>query len=252
MSISIKIINIFIIFSFLINLNHSINFECQYGYFRWATKVDDKIIPIFKNQYSCVANITGVIAYNTVTEVSNNHLDGRSSSNVIVLKIFKQSLKKFPENVEEFFPYLKAIFINQCKLKSIAKNDLRPFERLQFVSFTGNNIKNVNSDVFQYNPMITFVGLGSNPIEHIGAKFFDHLKSLKTIILSNNTCIDEKAIRNNEHLSQLKLDVAEKCPPTKEMLEYDKNGTKKRQFFRRALGLEFLDDEESSAIESGL
>jgi len=54
----------------------------------------------------------------------------------------------------------------------------------------GNNLEILEENLFEFNPNLELIELGSNKIAHIDPKVFDNLIKLKSLNLVSNKCID--------------------------------------------------------------
>jgi Leucine rich repeat len=166
--------------------------------------------------YACIASVIFVGDPRHVTEVSKNHLAGRSDNDVLGVAIEKQDLKFVPRNISSFFPNVQAFDIRHCGVEDIAKEDISGFKNLSMFQPADNNIRSIPNDMFQGNPSIRAIAVGRNPIRHIAANVFDPLTQLVALWLDPVSCINAQA-ENRSAVIDLTFLASVSCPPTFEM-----------------------------------
>lgn len=150
----------------------------------------------------------------TVTSISGNR-PNTIHENIETLVISKSPfLLYFPSGVENFFPNLSTIAIASTGIKSLKNRDLEKFPKLKILNLKGNQIEELNSNVFELNKNIEKVDLSDNKLKYIGS---DIAKNLKVIDLSNNICINATA-KNTLELEELKLKLLASCDKNNEKL----------------------------------
>lgn len=161
--------------------------------------------------YSCIADVKGIIVYKVVTELYGVHSFQKQSKDVKIIQISNQHLLQMPRKLEEFFPNLEGFFINFCNLTSINNDDLKPYKNLKYFSVRNNLITRVDGNLFQFNPKLEFVSFGYNKINEIGNNLLDKLNNLQMASFIKNGCIDRAAINDASALEEVKKEFKTKC-----------------------------------------
>lgn len=143
---------------------------------------------------------------------------GATESDVSRISINNKVCNHIPANGEKFFSKLSTLRIWSSELKEVKQNDLKGFYHLQTLNLAGNELEILDSNLFAYNRKISQIDLSRNKLKHIGLVLLDPLKSLTSLKLQMNDCIDE-GLKHN--LESFKQKLRFKCPPTNEMIKND-------------------------------
>lgn len=136
---------------------------------------------------------------------------------------FNGILPTFPSELAEFFPNLKLIFIYDCGMMRICKEDLKGFTKLEKLMINRNNITYLPGDLFEFTPNISLISFVDNKISKIGEIIFDKLDNLVEVDFARNTKISFRYREGRTCLKKLKRIIRENCKP----LESLKNLTTK-------------------------
>lgn len=154
-----------------------------------------------------------VIDFNSNNREMITSVDGLpENSNIELLLIDGQNMKFFPQNITNFLPNLKGIIIDSSNLTSITKNDLKSFRKLQFLFIGNNKIEELQNDLFEDSQKIEWVNFMNNFTKRIGYEILNPLKQLKFANFSRNSCINFKAV-GNDQMERLKLLIRRDCSP---------------------------------------
>jgi hypothetical protein len=143
-------------------------------------------------------------------------INGNSGSDAIrndVKAFFASShvIYYFPRGLEKFFPNIKVIYINNCQLKTITKQNLEPFSQLTKLYLQFNEIEELEDDLFAANEKLLYINLHSNKIKFIGDPTFEPLKHLNTLYLHNNPCINKDAENDANEAQEVINETKIKC-----------------------------------------
>ena len=95
-------------------------------------------------------------------------VNGRTEpTNLQGLEIVHQTVNYLPKGINKFFPNLKGLVVENSKLKSLKKDDLKSLKQLVYVNFVGNDLESLDGDLFEFNPKLKFIGFGSNKIKYV-------------------------------------------------------------------------------------
>lgn len=170
--------------------------------------------------YRCAAqiNFDGVASSRVVTEVSQNHLDGKNNSDVTQLLITETFVGFIPLNVSAFFPILDRFDMRNASITEITRDSLRGLFRLRTFYAFRNLIERIGVDVFIDNPELQVIYFDNNPVRHVAHRVFDHLTQLITLGFSFDNCIGGGAY-NRAAVVLMMSRLLVNCPPTFEMIE---------------------------------
>lgn len=180
-----KAIKLLIFFSSL-KIFHCIEIKCEPKY---ETNFPDKqtvftceLQPLKIN--SKTENISSCVS------IEPNKVSSCENFETFKAKQGKSEILYLPKNLNEYFPRLKYLIVESCRLKEIHKNDLKNFPDLQGVSFNNNLLESLKKNLFDFNPNLTSIFMSNNRILFIHRNVFDNLKNLKFLTLLGNDCIN--------------------------------------------------------------
>ncbi|KAG4077687.1 hypothetical protein HA402_015730 [Bradysia odoriphaga] len=192
-----------------LGLSNGIFLECDYAL---------RPVGTIGSVYSCLATVHPSPAGRSVSNVSHNHLDDFGDADVLSL-IFNDNIAFTPFNIQDFFPNLVAIDINGKGTSELTRESLKGLQSLRHFSFSRNQLQVIETNLFIENPLIESIYFEGNPIRHVAFNVFDHLEGLRTLYMSETTCINENATSDLNAVDVLKFRILVHCPPTFEMLE---------------------------------
>lgn len=97
------------------------------------------------------------------------------------------------------------------KLKYLDKSDMRDFTNLRYLYLYNNVLEFLQSDVFRHNTQLEYISFYANRLMHIGSKVLNDLPRLRTAYFNKNICIDKQAVSSEKEISELRLEIAERC-----------------------------------------
>lgn len=163
--------------------------------------------------YKCRAEVkpSGTTRLDNVT---GKHLTSdRVNKDVDHLYLINQNMKYIPEDIDKFFPELKAISWYNSNLQTLTSDDLKQFPNLMFLGVWTNKLKSLDGDLFQFTPKLRYLDFDNNLIENVGWNLLDHLSDLEFADFSFNTCIDLMA-NSHEAIQELKFNISILCSPS--------------------------------------
>lgn len=141
--------------------------------------------------YFCWPSV-GFTGSTVLEDVVGDHLPGYKNDNVGWLRIYNLNLPFFPQGIEMFFTNLKTIDLANLNLLSLNAEDLKPFPQIVLFVVHGNNLPSIDGNLFKYTPLVKYINLRNNRIEHIGKDLTKNL-NLQTLYLDRNVCVNENA-----------------------------------------------------------
>lgn len=199
---------ILIIFASL-SLSNSLLLRCEYFTQQFV---------IVGNQYACRGTIVNSGDPNIVTEVSQNHLAGRSNANVSVVQIASQPIVNFPSNIDKFFENIRSFQLRNSTLRKLTSSNIRVFPKLEAAGFHSNLLEEIDGDLFSGNPLLQHINLSGNRLTSVGPNIFHATPILSQINLLNNICVQEN-VNVASGVAELSRKLRHQCPATVEMIE---------------------------------
>lgn len=173
------------------------------------------------NIYTCTARIISVGDYRNVSDVTFNHLDDLTNADVKGLIFENQILDFAPFNIHSFFPNLESFDLSSGLVDELTSDHLTGLKELQQFRFENNTLRIIESNLFNENPLLTWISFDGNPVRHVGHNVFDELELLHSLSLSGNddACTNQTASNSRTDVDLLLFQLIVKCPPTFEMTE---------------------------------
>jgi len=138
----------------------------------------------YPNYTCCIKNknIDGHQDY----KYSGQHRYGKSNNDVRHIQFTDCNLTKIPSNLNEIFPNLKAIHIENSKMKKISSDDLSKYQHLQAFVSIKNGIEYLPGDLFEDFENLEKIVFIENWFEFIDPSILNGLDKLKFITLFDN------------------------------------------------------------------
>lgn len=161
--------------------------------------------------YTCnpIVTLTGST---TLANVTGDHEQGFDNDDVGSLWLTGLNLPFFPSGIADIFPNLRVIEFWGDNIHVISNLDLQPFPQLVRLVLTGNNFTSLDGNLFSFNPLLEWIGLSSNRIQHIGEDFVANLSNLQFLGLIGNVCVNENA-ETRDKVLELAVQLLKLCPP---------------------------------------
>lgn len=179
---------------------NAVQFNCNFG----SSDFED-----LRSYYTCKPTVT-LTASTTLEKQTGGHDWFHSNDNVDGLVIIKQNLPFFPQGIGNYFRYLKAIEFSTTNLNSISANDLKPFPQIEWLKLYESNLTSLDGDLFKFSPLLKFLSLKNNKIQHIGPDLLTKLNNLVNLYLQGNDCIDRYA-NSRAAVTQLATQLTALC-----------------------------------------
>jgi Leucine rich repeat len=127
-----------------------------------------------------------------------------------------------PRDLDAIFHNLLAFSVVESKLREIARENLKVFVHLRFVSFRDNEIESLERDVFASNPELEVISLKNNRIKFVDGEVFSGPNGLKKLHFDGNLCASRSA-RSRYDTIGLIAEIREKCVLVEKVQESLKN-----------------------------
>lgn len=163
--------------------------------------------------YSCQPIIINSEHNKVLEDVGGNHLTGETNLDVQGLNVTNQTAKRFPMNLDKFYPNLTAIEWRKTSLTVLNADDLIPFSNLLILNVAENNLLSLDSDLLRFTQKLEWIDFSANLIEHVGHDLLNYLSELHHADFQDNSCINIIA-DTPEEIRKLKVQLTD-CAPVK-------------------------------------
>ncbi|CAG9812061.1 unnamed protein product [Chironomus riparius] len=159
--------------------------------------------------------------------MNGNHETGKTSADVSAVHAYLRTVNFIPD----FTPVtrnVKGLSFVQCRLIMLRKQDLQPYNKLEYLWLNENYLKHLDGDAFMYNQNIKVINLQSNKLTKIDRNIFKNLISLEVLILNKNECL-KNVTESKLHMADWMDKINEFCQNYPEVIvarpreEYKRN-----------------------------
>lgn len=151
-----------------------------------------------------------IIDYMAVSNFEGRHTRGKKNNNVRALRVSDMTTKYFPIHLCYHFPKLLALEVVGGKMARLEKRDMQQFRHLRVLWLPRNNIEKLANDVFEGNPKLMKISFWGNRLKFIDSEVLRPLPELKFVSFQLNKCIDRQAWKK-ECFDLLENDFARNC-----------------------------------------
>lgn len=151
-----------------------------------------------------------------ILKFATPHEENKTGTDVDGLYIANGVYQYLPININEYFPNLKAIWVQHTGLKEIKPCHLSAYKDLREISIQQNEIETLDNDLFAKNKKLEYINLSNNKIKYVDANIFRNLDATLFIVIRivKNPCIDEVA-NTPAKITALKTILQDQCPSKK-------------------------------------
>ncbi|KAL7029516.1 hypothetical protein ACKWTF_006264 [Chironomus riparius] len=190
----------FLVSTILLHMSYAsipLDIDCNY----YTTKFNI-LGKIYHCEVTNVLNITSPLDA-TITSMNGSHELDKTNNDVIGFKVDGKGTEYFPQYLQEFFPNLKLIMIENGRIKEIHQSDLKPFPELVSLDLWENDIEVLDEGLFDFNPKLAGFWIFHNKIFHVDYQVFDNLSKLIYIDMFMNVCIDKMGSYSKSAVQQV-------------------------------------------------
>lgn len=158
------------------------------------------IIASEATRIDCIFKSYGVDGYNCqvqklhidqpatdITDVSGNHLKGKTNDDVQVFYIPSSNCIQFlPTNVSQVFKHIEKYEVAEGRVVSISENDFRDFAFLRTLEIRKNPLSMILDGTFRSLSRLETLILSDNRIRRLESRTLEKLSSLKKLFLTGN------------------------------------------------------------------
>lgn len=131
---------------------------------------------------------------------------------VLYFHSYSEKFNCFPKNLENIFPNLVNLEIENGNISTLERSDLKPFgDKLAlFYVHTSGNIDVIPADLFKDTINLEAIQLNGNNIKHVGRGAFDNLEKLEILMFGENFCHSDTGVNRTESL-QIITEIYSNC-----------------------------------------
>lgn len=108
------------------------------------------------------------------------------------------NLVTLPVGIDNVFPNLLILDLENQGIDKIRQKDLMGFKNLKVLVLKNNKIKILESDLFKHNEFLQTIDFRHNKVLEIAENTFSHLKYLHNLLLEGNNCVDSNALESTK------------------------------------------------------
>lgn len=168
-----------------INLRLPTGINCRFIHQYWG---DD-------TKYTCFITSAAITAPNTKVNIrtNTNHEEEKRNLDVEAIKFEDTIVEYFPKGLNDIFPNVTALSIDNCGLKAISREDLEGLEDLTTFYLTSNKLKSIPSNLFSDMKKLSRISFYGNNLETVSSKLLRMMRyqNLTMVNFGNNTKIDD-------------------------------------------------------------
>jgi Leucine-rich repeat (LRR) protein len=148
-----------------------------------------------------------------VTAAYGNHENSKNHVSVTSFMSWNLSytMNFMPGGLNDAFPNLERIYIQNNHLKEIRRTDLQPFPMLTHLYLGHNDIETIEPDLFKHNPQLQVIDVEYNKIKRVHPNVFDHLNQLRFLYMDKNTCANERGADGRAEVLRLITKIKDQC-----------------------------------------
>ncbi|CRK95770.1 CLUMA_CG009227, isoform A [Clunio marinus] len=177
------------------------NLNCKFCY--------DRAGHVNRPDYICLidsSSKTEILEPNVmIRKINGDHLDGKSDKDVEVIWFKHAKVNYFPHGLNEIFPNLKIVRIQECGLKSLTRKDLVGLENTESLWCDANNITSLPNDMFHNMSKLIYIAFQFNDLQFISSELLTPIfeNDLQVVDFSGNHSIDAFYIADSCNYRQL-------------------------------------------------
>lgn len=150
--------------------------------------------------YVCYVKSASITSFDnrTIRSICGVHKDGNGDNDVKAIYFHGTVVEFFPLGLQEIFPNLIGVLVENCGLKEITRNDLKDLRKLESLYLGFNQLTTLPSNLFEDKPELKRISLNFNKLKFVRSKLLEPLKDNKLILVNfcDNKNIDYQCRTN--------------------------------------------------------
>lgn len=160
--------------------------------------------------YNCVIVAASIQTSNIeIKKVKAKHLKFQFENEDVQLLRFKSGIygksiiHYIPRGIDKIYPNITYLYIENCGLKSISRDDFKGFDKLIVLKLDKNELKILPDDLFKGMLQLNEISFAANKIEIVSSKLFAPIKTdeLCLVDFRENVKIDATFIKGKSFVS---------------------------------------------------
>ncbi|KAL7011207.1 hypothetical protein ACKWTF_014158 [Chironomus riparius] len=131
-------------------------------------------------------------------------LNPNSGSNVDCFVAENKEFIYFPRKIENFGNTLQYVTIKNSGMKKVTAENLKSFKSMEYLDLSGNEIKNLEKNLFTNCGSLFYIVLANNKIQSVHPTAFASYEHYKYLDLRGNKCISDVSEGQTETLKLIK------------------------------------------------
>lgn len=143
-------------------------------------------------RYICSANTSITTDDLVFSNLSGNHLSGKTNSDVEML-VFNRTFEDqtldinyIPSGISDVLPSLVRFFLQFAKLSKLSRKSFRNMSKLRVISLTNNLIEHIDEDTFYEVPELSSLRINGNRLKSIPFNLLIHSYKLEYLVMNKN------------------------------------------------------------------
>ena len=139
-------------------------------------------------------------------------IDGDSFKDLIKLEMLGLSfnkIKTIAPNIFQSLGNLQQLRIGENQIKFLDEKCFDKLTKLEHIELGKNEISALPADLFKNNLKLEKIWFDGNKVQTISLTMFDHLKSLKFVVLNNNFCVND--FYNQDQFNEMRNVLSKNC-----------------------------------------
>ena len=170
--------------------------ECEFKLADWG--YGQRSTDIYYGRATSIENPGALVSH-----FKEIHQEGKTKRDVKAMTFIGKKVEQFPRGIQNFFPFLISLEINNCGLETISSRDLLGLENLRSLYLHGNQLKTLPDDLFQNMTKLEEIYFCFNEITTMSSKLFEPLNKeiLNLADFKGNPSIDYCFDSNDDNTS---------------------------------------------------
>ena len=177
--------------------------QCTYGSHRYE---------LLNDIYQCSVSSINIATQDPAqfSSVKGIHEGIKTNDDVIGFRAVGQNIQFFPLGLQQQFPSIKVIHLENCPLKQLRQSDLLDYKNLEYLCIFNSDLSIIDDGTFDFNPELQLINFGSNKFLNIDPSAFRSLSKLTNLYLHSVPCIG-RFTRDRNGVKDILLNLETKC-----------------------------------------
>lgn len=147
----------------------------------------------------------------TVRSIRGEHLEGKTSADVLTLSFVGTRVNYFPAGLERIFRQKNFLLIRKCGLKEIWAEDLKGLDNLVVLMLDHNELTSLPSNLFEDMKNLIAINFYHNKLQYLSPKLISNQHFLKYADFCQNKNINKSFPEDCPSLRALMQEIKASC-----------------------------------------